>query len=183
MAAAAVVMGLQTLVSRKNDPQNTFVLTVGMMNGGAQSNIIADRVELVGTTRTFNKEFRKTLPELIGETAKRIASGYGCEAESSYFFGPAPLINEHIKLNDIARGAVQRIMGKEALVPMEKQMGAEDFSVYMEHTPGVYGFLGTRNLQKGISCAHHTVTFDVDEDVFPDGSGVYAQFALDFLQS
>lgn len=137
----------------------------------------------MGTTRTFNKEFRKTLPELIGETAKRIASGYGCEAESSYFFGPAPLINEHIKLNDIARGAVQRIMGKEALVPMEKQMGAEDFSVYMEHTPGVYGFLGTRNLQKGISCAHHTVTFDVDEDVFPDGSGVYAQFALDFLQS
>ena len=183
VAAAAVVMGLQTLVSRKNDPQNTFVLTVGMMNGGTQSNIIADRVELVGTTRTFNKEFRKTLPELIGETAKRIASGYGCEAESSYFFGPAPLINEHIKLNDIARGAVQRIMGKEALVPMEKQMGAEDFSVYMEHTPGVYGFLGTRNLRKGISCAHHTVTFDVDEDVFPDGSGVYAQFALDFLQS
>lgn len=43
-------MGLQTLSSRVNDPQNTFVLTVGMMNGGTQSNIIADEVELVGTT-------------------------------------------------------------------------------------------------------------------------------------
>lgn len=43
-------MGLQTLSSRVNDPQNTFVLTVGMMNGGAQSNIIADEVELVGIT-------------------------------------------------------------------------------------------------------------------------------------
>lgn len=50
VAAAAVVMGLQTLSSRVNDPQNTFVLTVGMMNGGTQSNIIADEVELVGTT-------------------------------------------------------------------------------------------------------------------------------------
>ena len=53
----AVVMGLQTLSSRVNDPQNTFVLTVGMMNGGAQSNIIADEVELVGTTRAFDKAF------------------------------------------------------------------------------------------------------------------------------
>lgn len=50
VAAAAVVMGLQTLSSRVNDPQNTFVLTVGMMNGGTQSNIIADEVELVGIT-------------------------------------------------------------------------------------------------------------------------------------
>lgn len=54
VAAAAVVMGLQTLSSRVNDPQNTFVLTVGMMNGGTQSNIIADEVELVGTTRAFD---------------------------------------------------------------------------------------------------------------------------------
>lgn len=50
-------MGLQTLSSRVNDPQNTFVLTVGMMNGGTQSNIIADEVELVGTTRAFDKAF------------------------------------------------------------------------------------------------------------------------------
>ena len=57
VAAAAVVMGLQTLSSRVNDPQNTFVLTVGMMNGGAQSNIIADEVELVGTTCAFDKAF------------------------------------------------------------------------------------------------------------------------------
>lgn len=58
----AVVMGLQTLSSRVNDPQNTFVLTVGMMNGGAQSNIIADEVELVGTTRAFDVD-EDTFPD------------------------------------------------------------------------------------------------------------------------
>ncbi len=58
----AVVMGLQTLSSRVNDPQNTFVLTVGMMNGGTQSNIIADEVELVGTTRAFDVD-EDTFPD------------------------------------------------------------------------------------------------------------------------
>ena len=55
-------MGLQTLSSRVNDPQNTFVLTVGMMNGGTQSNIIADEVELVGTTRAFDVD-EDTFPD------------------------------------------------------------------------------------------------------------------------
>lgn len=63
VATAAVVMGLQTLSSRVNDPQNTFVLTVGMMNGGTQSNIIADEVELVGTT----------LPSTSTKTPSRMA--------------------------------------------------------------------------------------------------------------
>lgn len=54
--------GLQTLSSRVNDPQNTFVLTVGMMNGGTQSNIIADEVELVGTTRAFDVD-EDTFPD------------------------------------------------------------------------------------------------------------------------
>lgn len=62
VAAAAVVMGLQTLSSRVNDPQNTFVLTVGMMNGGTQSNIIADEVELIGTTRAFDVD-EDTFPD------------------------------------------------------------------------------------------------------------------------
>ena len=63
VAAAAVVMGLQTLSSRVNDPQNTFVLTVGMMNGGTQSNIIVDEVELVGIT----------LPSTSTKTPSRMA--------------------------------------------------------------------------------------------------------------
>lgn len=62
VAVAAVVMGLKTLSSRVNDPQNTFVLTVGMMNGGTQSNIIADEVELVGTTRAFDVD-EDTFPD------------------------------------------------------------------------------------------------------------------------
>lgn len=181
VTAAAIVMSLQTLVSRHNNPLNTFVLTVGMMNGGTQSNIIADQVELVGTTRTFNKEFRKQLPEMIKKVAANVAEGYGCTIESTYFFGPAPLINEHKELNEIARGAAEKILGQDALITMDKQMGAEDFSVYMDKVPGVFGFIGCQNKAKGICCAHHHPSFDVDEDVLPFGAGIYAQFAFDYL--
>ena len=81
---AAVVMGLQTLLSRVNDPQNTFVLTVGMMNGGAQSNIIADEVELVGTTRAFDKAF------LNGEGKEEAASPPKKEANPATLRSTAP---------------------------------------------------------------------------------------------
>ena len=59
--------------------------------------------------------------------------------------------------------------------------GAEDFSVYMEHVPGVFGYLGVRNREKGIVCTHHHPSFDVDEDTLYHGAGIYARFALDFL--
>lgn len=182
-AAAAVVMALQTLVSRTNDPQNTFVLTTGMMNGGTRDNVIADTVELVGTTRTFDKAFRKTIPDLIRHAAQKTAEAYGCAADCSYFFGPAPLINEHKELNDIARHAAAEVMGDKALVSMPRQMGAEDFSVYLEHKPGLFAFLGCRNEAKQITMAHHTANFDVDEDVFPSGTALYVQFALDYLNA
>lgn len=183
VAAAAIVMALQTLVSRINNPQNTFVLSVGMMNGGTQFNILAGQTELVGTTRTFNRDFRKTLPKLISDMASSVAQAYGCKAETEYCFFPGPVINEHANLNKIAREAVAKQIGDTALVHMDKMMSAEDFSVYMEKTPGVYGFLGARNKDKGICCVHHHPDFDVDEDVLPDGAGIYAQFAVDFLKS
>ena len=143
-------MGLQTLVSRVNDPKNTFVLTVGMMNGGTQSNIIADKTVLVGTTRALVNDFRKKIPGLIENLSKNLVKAYGCTADLTYFFGPDPLDNSHHELNEIGRAAYRYMLGGDALVPMRKQMGAEDFSVYMAKTAGVFGFLGTRNEAKAL---------------------------------
>lgn len=182
LAAAAVVMALQSVVSHGNDPQNTFVLTTGMMNGGTADNIIADETELVGTTRTFNNDFRKTIPELIKHAAETTAAAYGCTAQCTYFFGPDPLVNSRKDLTDIARGAAEKIMGPDAFIHMDPQMGAEDFSVYLRKVPGLFAFLGCRNpAKKDTASPHHSSTFDIDEDVLPNGTAMYVQFALDFL--
>ena len=194
LAAAAVVMALQSLVSRVNNPENTLVVTTGMMentlvvttgmmNGGSADAVIAGKTELVGTVRTFNKKFRKGMPQLIEDIAKKAALTYGCEVSSTYFFGPAPLINEHHDLNEIARKAAVKIMGEGCLSQLDKMTGAEDFSVFMEKTKGVYGFIGVRNLAKGLNCVHHHPKFAVDEDQLKYGAGIYAQFAYDYLNS
>lgn len=179
--AAAVVMALQGIVSRLNAPDNALVVTVGMMNGEADGLQLADKVELVGTVRTFAKDFRRQMPELIQKTAASAAAVYGCQAECNYVFGPSPLINEHHELNEIARGAVRKVMGAQALTHLEKMTGAEDFSVLMEKVPGVFGYLGVRNTAKNIDCVHHHPKFMVDEEQLKYGTAIYAQFAMDYL--
>lgn len=181
LAAAAAVMALQAIPSRINHPLNTVVVSVGMMHGGTKQNIISDHVELVGTVRTFNREFRKQMPTYIEQVVKNAVRVYGCSADCDYYFGPSPLINDDPELVELARGAVAKQMGKDSLKYLEKMTGAEDFSVYTEHIPGVYGYLGIRNKEKGIVCKHHHPGFDVDESVLHHGTAIYVQFALDYL--
>ena len=182
LAAAAAVMALQSIPSRQNDPLNSLVVTVGMMNGGTKENILCDHVELVGTVRAFNREFRQSMPQRIQKVVEQVVAGYNCTAECDYYFGPSPLINDNDLLNRLSQGAAEKVMGEGCLVPSVKTLGAEDFSVYMEHIPGVYGYLGIRNREKGIECIAHHPSFDVDESVLYYGAGIYAQFAMDYLE-
>ena len=183
IAGAAAIQALQTIPSRINNPFNALVVTVGIFNGGTKENIIADQAELTGTVRAFNREFRNSMPEVIKSVVEPVVKGYGCSAEVDYYFGPSPLINDHEDLVLIARGAASKEMGEDALIPLKKMTGAEDFSVYMETVPGVFGYLGCRNEEKGIIAAHHHPAFDVDEDVLYHGTGIYVQFALDYLNA
>jgi amidohydrolase len=181
MAASAVVAALQSLVARGNDPLNALVVSVDMMNGGRRPDIIADSVELVGTVRTFNRDFRAGMAAVMERLAADVAAGYGCTVECVYEFFPAPVINEHPELTRLARGAAARMLGENSLVPLEKMMGAEDFSGLMRKAPGVYGYIGARNEAKGFTSTHHNPAFDIDEDILHSGAGIYAQFAVDYL--
>jgi amidohydrolase len=181
LAAAAAVMALQSIPSRQNNPLDSLVVTVGMMNGGTKQNILADHVELVGTVRAFNRDFRNSMPERIRTVVQNTVQAYGCTADCDYYFGPSPLINDDPDLVRIARHAAARVLGEEAYRSSQKVTGAEDFSVYMEHIPGVYGYLGIRNPEKGIDCGNHQPCFLVDEDVLVKGAEIYVRFALDYL--
>lgn len=183
LAAAACVLALQKIPSREKDPLDTCVLTVGMMNGGTKQNIIAAEVELVGTVRVFNKAFRDSMPERISKICENVAAGYGCTAGCDYYFGPSPLINEDKGLVKIAQEAAKKELGENSLIPVQKMTGAEDFSVYLESVPGVYGYIGIRNEAKGICCSNHHPAFVVDEDALRHGTAIYVNFALDYLNS
>lgn len=183
VAGAAAIMALQTIASRQMNPLDALVVTVGMFNGGTKLNILCDTTEIVGTVRTFNREFRNNMPETIANVVNNTVAAYGCTAELDYYFGPSPLINDNEELVKIAQGAAKKAISDDCLTSLTKMMGAEDFSVYTEHIPGIYGYLGARNLEKGIDCLAHHPAFEVDEDVLYNGTAMYAQFAVDYLEA
>ena len=183
LAGAAAVMALQSIPSRQKSPLDALVVTVGIMNGGTKQNILADSLELVGTVRAFNREFRNSMPDRIREVVENTVKAYGCTADCDYYFGPSPLINDDPELVRIARNAAAAVMGNEGFRKVQKTTGAEDFSVFTESIPGVYGYLGIRNPAKGIECTNHHPAFTVDEDVLVQGTEIYIRFAHDYLNS
>lgn len=182
IAASSIIMNIQTMVSRINDPLNPLVVTIGTIKGGQRFNIIANHVEMEGTIRTHSREVRGTIEKNLRDIIENTGKALGCKAELEYTYYASPVINEHEDINNIVRNAAVKLYGEESLVSMPKLMGSEDFSYLAEKTPGFYGFIGGRNEEKGIIYTNHNDKYTVDEDVLHRGSALYAQFAYDYLE-
>lgn len=183
VAASSIIMNIQTMVSRINDPLNPLVVSIGTINGGQRFNIIANNVEMEGTVRTHSREVRALVEQNLKEMVESTAKSLGCEAVLEYSYYAAPVINEHEDINKIVQNAATKLYGEESMVKMPKLMGSEDFAYLMEKVPGFYGFIGTKNEEKGIVYTNHSDKFTIDEDVLHRGSALYAQFAHDFLKA
>jgi len=181
VAAASIVMNLQNIVSRINDPLNPLVVTVGTMKGGQRFNIIANHVEMEGTIRTFSRDMRDKMKDIFKRIIDDSADVLGCKVHLDYMECLNPIINEDDFLHKIATGAAIKLYGEESLKEMPTLMGSEDFALFMEEVPGYYGFIGARNEKKGIIYQNHNDKFTVDEDSLQRGAALYAQFAHDYL--
>ena len=179
VAAAAIIMNLQTIVSRNNDPRNALAVTVGEIHGGQRFNIIANKVVMEGTCRTHSREMRGQIEPLIRRIAEDTANAFGAKATLKYEAFPGPVINDQPDLNEIARAAAVKLYGEEGLKELPKMMGSEDFAYFMDAVPGVFGYLGSHD---ALHCyGNHNDHYDVDESVLKRGAAMYAQFAADYL--
>ena len=183
VAAAAIIMNLQTFVSRINNPLKPAVLTIGTINGGQRFNIIANKVEMEGTTRVFSREVRAILETEMRNIIENTGRALGVNASLEYNYVTNPIINEHDELNELAQNAAVKLFGEGSLAKMEKLLGAEDFCFLMDKVPGFYGFVGCYNEEKGTIYNNHNDKFDVDESTLYMGSALAAQFAYDFLKN
>lgn len=180
VAASAIVLALQSIASRNNDPRNPLVVTVGQFSGGKRFNILADQVELVGTVRTHSPAARAQVEPLVRRVVEHTAAAYGATADVAYNYMAAAVINDSA-LARIARDAATRLYGETALGNMLPAMASEDFAYYLGKVPGVFCFLGARNAALDITATNHSDHFTVDESVLKRGAALYAQFAMDFL--
>lgn len=183
LASSAVIMALQSIVSRVNNPLNALVITIGTLNGGQRFNVIADKVEMDAAVRTFDRDFRMSVEKMIREVAEQTAKAYGCTAELEYHYLTGAVINDNEQLVQIAQNAAVSLFGEELLIPMEKMTGSEDFSFLTEKVPGVYAFIGATSCDvPGSEQSNHHEKFTVDEKALYRGAAVAAQFAFDYLK-
>ena len=182
VVASAIVMNLQHLVSRNTNPLDTLVVTVGKLTAGTRHNIIAGEALLEGTIRSFSDEVWKKVPEQIERVVKNTAAAYDAEAEIDLVRATPPLVNNQ-DISDILKASAEKLYGEEVVTKYEKTPGGEDFAYFTQVVPGALAFVGIRNDEKGINSPHHNETFDMDEEALEMGANLYAQFAIDFLNS
>ncbi|HLF02011.1 MAG TPA: M20/M25/M40 family metallo-hydrolase, partial [Anaerolineales bacterium] len=176
---AQVLNAMYAVPSRLIDPLLPAVLSIGVVRGGAASNVIPDSVYVEGTLRSMDDSVRQRLRDEVKhclEIARTLGGDYKLEMEFGY-----PAMHNDPGVADLIRNAGGELLGEENLGRPERSMGAEDFSYMLRLAPGAMFRLGTR-VPGGPDRFVHTPNFDIDEDALPVGSAMLAEAALRLLR-
>ncbi|MFE8696288.1 M20 family metallopeptidase [Cytobacillus sp. FJAT-53684] len=162
VTASQLVVNLQQIVSRKVNPIDSAVVTVGSFVADNAFNVIADRAKLIGTVRTFNEEVR----EFIEGEIERITKGTCYTADSTYDYLYAkgyPAVVNHKEETDYLVTCAGQIDGVTRIEETEPHMGGEDFAYYLQHRKGTFFFTGAKPEYTDENYPHHHPKFDIDE--------------------
>ena len=176
LVASQLVVNLQQIVSRKNDPFNPCVLSITSIQGGNTTNVIPTEVKLIGTFRAMNEEWRFKAHELIKNICKNTAEMGGAEIDVHIDVG-YPFVINNDQLTTMAKRNAIAFAGIENVEETEMRMGAEDFAFYSHKIPACFFRLGVGNIEKKISSGVHTPTFNIDEAAIENGMGIMAWLA------
>lgn len=175
-----IIVALQQVISRNASPKTPTVLSFGKVEANGATNIIPDKVEVAGTFRAMNEEWRAEAHRIIKKMAENIAEGMGGKCEVNISRG-YPYLENDPTITAKARKLAEEYMGKENVLDLDLWMGAEDFSYYTHEVPACFYRLGTRNEEKGITSYVHTPTFNIDENALEIGAGMMAWIAINSL--
>ena len=167
--ASQVITNLQQAISRTQNPLRPMVLSIGQINGGRAPNVIADRVKLLGTVRSLHPETRANLPNWITKIVASVCDSYGACYHINYRPG-VPSVQNDLALSQLVQNAAEEAFGSDrVLVLTEPSLGAEDFSMYLEHAPGMMFRLGVGYKDRALNYPLHHPLFEVDETAIVTG--------------
>ncbi|HEY9794633.1 MAG TPA: M20 family metallopeptidase [Leptolyngbyaceae cyanobacterium] len=166
--ASQVITTLQQAISRTQNPLRPMVLTIGQISGGRAPNVIADQVRLTGTVRSLHPDTHANLPEWIEKIVANICNTYGATYQINYRRG-VPSVQNDLALTQLLEGSAKEAWGSDrVLILPEPSLGAEDFSIYLQHAPGTMFRLGVGFKDKPNHPLHHP-QFEVDETAIVTG--------------
>jgi amidohydrolase len=176
--AAHVVLALHGIVSRRTNPFDPAVITVGSIHAGKAENVIPASAELGLTIRYMEPEMQKLLHAEIVK-ALSVAKVLGGDFEHEFQLGYPPMVND-VTVTNLLRDVATDLLGAEHIAPPERSMGSEDFGYFSELAPGAMFSLGCKI--EGDMRPHHNPRFDVDERCLPIGAAILAEAALRMLR-
>jgi amidohydrolase len=176
--AAHVILALHGIRSRRLDPFDPAIITVGSIHGGQAENIIPEQVKMLATIRYMRPEVQKTLHAEI-ERALGVARTLGGDYEYQIEIGYPPMLNDK-GIVDLQKRVAADLLGAEHLKPADQSLGAEDFGFFSSLAPGAMFNLGCRI--EGDPRIAHNPHFDIDERCLPVGTAILAETALRFLR-
>jgi amidohydrolase len=173
LIASNLIVSLQQIVSRNNNPHNPTVLSITAIQGGSTTNVIPNEVKLKGTFRAMDEDWRFKAHELIRKMSTGLVHSMGGEIDLLIDVG-YPSVYNNEALNEATRKKAEDFIGKSNVEETEPRMGAEDFGYYTQLIPGCFYRLGVMNKEKGIVSGVHTPTFNIDESAIEIGMGMMA---------
>ncbi|OZM58159.1 peptidase M20 [Lottiidibacillus patelloidae] len=162
VVASQLVMQLQHIVSRKVDPLEQAVVSIGSFVAKNAFNVIADEAVIEGTVRTFNEDIRDFIEMEIERHIKGVSLANSTDYVYEYNRGYPPVVNHKEEASFIANIAesIDDVNQVKKLVPI---MGGEDFAYYLQHVKGVFFFTGARDETRASVYPHHHPKFNFDE--------------------
>lgn len=176
-----VVSELQQIVSRRVNPIDPAVVTIGSFMADNAFNVIADSAKLIGTVRTFNPEVRDFIEEEIGQILKGACLSARCEYEYVYERGYPAVVN-HKGETDLLVQSVDTVDEVHSVEEIEMQMGGEDFSHYLEHVKGTFFFTGAMPENVEVAFPHHHPKFDINEKALLIAAKTLASATIQFQE-
>ncbi len=183
VVASQIVMGLQTIQSRQVDAMlEPSVISVGTIHGGNRMNIVPEKVEMMGTVRTYDEGMKKDIHARMKRTAEAMAASAGAEAS----FRVVELYDATINppaLTEKMAPTLQRVAGEGSWAIAPKASEAEDFSFYQEKVPGLFFYLGVTPKGQDVSKApsNHSPEFYVDEPALIHGVRALSNLTVDYM--
>ena len=182
MAAAQIINGLQTIVSRQSRLTTApVVITVGKINAGVRENIIPETLEMAGTIRTLDSRMQKDVHRRIRKTVKAIAESSGATAEVEIDTKTLVTYNTPALVTRMLP-SLEKVVGRANLLKSEWTTGAEDFSYFGQKAPSFYFFVG--GMPKGKNpleaAGHHTPDFYLDDSRLDVGVKAFCNIVFDY---
>ncbi len=182
VAAAHLIVALQTIVSRRNDPLDPLVLTIGEIQGGRGHNVIPEEVVLKGIIRYLSERAIDAAVEEFDRILGSISLGFNVNIETkAEHEAPPMLLNDD--LSEVVEAAARDLFGPDKVDRVtQPSMGAEDFAYFSNALPSAYFRLGCLDEAQGLTYGIHNARFDFNEEILGPGVKAAVFFILNMLE-